>query len=158
MPRSIKLSPGPNITQQDVLSLPSPQAPIVNPSATLAIWPVSTYDVDEYRTDKSFYLIDLRKQSEGEQASPRLLKSGLDNFEAAWLDDSTVVFLRPVQPSDFKVSIDAQGRRVDQTDETNDEDYAKLKESWKEKEDGTEIWTLDVDGSGEEKIGKLPVS
>ncbi|GAA5954994.1 hypothetical protein JCM3765_003156 [Sporobolomyces pararoseus] len=155
---SIQLSSGPNITQEDVLSLPSPQSPIVNPSGTLAVWPVSTYDFSTYRTEKVLHLVELSKNDGQDFEEPQVLKKGLDNFEAAWLDDSTLVFLRPVLPSDSEVEKDSEGRRIDQGKDTNDEEYEKLKEGWKEKEDGTEVWTLNVETKEEHQVGKLPVS
>ncbi|GAA6008816.1 hypothetical protein JCM11491_003793 [Sporobolomyces phaffii] len=159
--REIQLSPGPTLTQQDILSLPSPHPPIVNPPGTLAAWPVSTYDFATYRTERSVYCVNLaRGRSEGER--PRLVKRGLDNFELAWLDRDTLLFLRPVvPPSDGdgnQVTKDAKSARVDHAEGTSDEDYAKLKEAWKEKADGTELWTINVDTNDETKVGQLPVS
>ncbi|GAA5927882.1 dipeptidyl-peptidase 5 [Sporobolomyces koalae] len=127
----IELSPGPHLTQQDVLSLPAPQAPLVNPTSTRAIWPVSTFDFASQKTNHALHSIELERsvnESEGWKETT-VLKEGPDNLETAWIDQRTLLFLKPVGSD----------------------------KSEKESQ-GTEIWAIDIDSRDEYKLGQLPVT
>ncbi|GAA5895770.1 uncharacterized protein JCM6883_001616 [Sporobolomyces salmoneus] len=149
------LSPGPLLTQTDILSLPRPSAPVVNPLGNLAIWPSSTFDFKASKTCRQFNLIDLEKGTSGAaKVGGKVVKRGLDNLECAWLDDKTIVYLEPA-PS---TSMDEVKVKVE---ESNDEEYKSLKASWKKENEGgieaTQVWAFNVEDGEEYLLGQFPV-
>ncbi|GAA5926828.1 uncharacterized protein JCM15063_000380 [Sporobolomyces koalae] len=82
------LSDGPILSQQDILELPRPAAPVVNPSGTRAVWPSSSFSFAHQRTTRQFNLVHLDQPA----ATPQVIKANLDSSEVAWLDDSTLVY------------------------------------------------------------------
>ncbi|GAA6059975.1 hypothetical protein JCM10212_001324 [Sporobolomyces blumeae] len=153
------LSPGPYLTVKDVLSLPDPQPPLANPSTTRAAWPASTFTFGRgsnaaSRTDKSIYLVDPLTPTSSAPTEPTQLLDGLTRLDLAWIDDSTLAFLRPVR-NDLGSTDD---KRVDHPQDVGDEALDALEKEWAAKPDGkgTEVWALDVETKDEYKLGSLP--
>ncbi|GAA5879701.1 hypothetical protein JCM16303_004137 [Sporobolomyces ruberrimus] len=145
MPTS--LSSGPLLTQRDILSLPRPSAPIVNPSGTHAVWPSSSFDFSQNKTTRQFNLVSLSSTQHDKDEAGEVIKKNLDNLECAWLDDSTIVCTTPS-------SVKSQG-------ELNDEEY-KVEKSQGNKENeggvqGTKVWAFDIRSKEEYLLGHFPV-
>lgn len=156
------LSSGPCLTQEDILSLPRPLPPVVNPSGTFAIWPSSTFSFKLSKTFLSFHLIDIRgggqvdeqgKEKEKEKKKVLLKDQGLDNLQVCWLDDQTIVFTIPTRP-DCSAEQEEIGN-------LNDEEYKALKSSWKKGNEGgiqgTGVIALNVETKEEYCLGQFPV-
>ncbi|BGP17602.1 hypothetical protein JCM10213_001253 [Rhodosporidiobolus nylandii] len=166
------LSASDKLTPEEMLSLPRPQQGVPNPSGTLALWPSSTYSFaaadGKGRTDRAIHIADLASSPAAAEKStgfdklppPRPLLTGLANLEAAWLDDHTVLFLRPSVPHGEVAAQDEQGRRVDHPARMGDDAWKKKMQAWSEMDggEGTEVWAKEVDGKSEEyMVGRLPV-
>ncbi|GAA5829918.1 hypothetical protein JCM3766R1_006701 [Sporobolomyces carnicolor] len=95
MDPSTILSKGPKLTQQDILSLPRPSAPVVNPRGSLAIWPSTRYDFNRRQTRRQFNLVGLSQRGQSQQG--KVIKRDLEKLEICWLDNSTYVYLKPVK-------------------------------------------------------------
>ena len=95
MDPSTILSKGPKLTQQDILSLPRPSAPVVNPRGSLAIWPSTRYDFNRRQTRRQFNLVELSQRGQSQQG--KVIKRDLEKLEICWLDNSTYVYLKPVK-------------------------------------------------------------
>ncbi|GAA5948827.1 hypothetical protein JCM3765_003916 [Sporobolomyces pararoseus] len=152
----LELSSGPLLSQQDILSLPRPSNPVVNPSGTLAIWPSKNYDFKLSKTTLSFYLIDLKE--EGRSLLLLLKRKGLDNLEICWLDDQTIVYTTPTKPP---TTDNTNTSHEEEEEELNDEEYKNLKTEWNKQNlggiQGTLVFALNVETREEYCLGKFPV-
>ncbi|GAA5825189.1 hypothetical protein JCM11251_006136 [Rhodosporidiobolus azoricus] len=163
------------LTPERMLALPRPATALLSPDGHLALWPSSTYDFTTNRTDRSVHLVEIpsshsstvghgKEQDPDDFAStppPRPFLSSLASLDLAWLDPSTVLFLRPSLPSSISAFENDEGKRVDVPEGMSDAEWGKVKGSWAEMEggEGTEVWAKEVGGKGEEYlVGKLPVA
>ncbi|GAA6015677.1 hypothetical protein JCM11491_007192 [Sporobolomyces phaffii] len=105
----MRLSAGPTLSQQDILSLPRPGAPVVNPSGTHAVWPSSEYDFASSRTARQFTLVDLASNES------RVVATDLDQLDVAWLDDDTIVYLSAVKLTSESESAAPHPAAIDRT-------------------------------------------
>lgn len=158
------LSKGPLLTQRDILSLPRPAQPIVNPSGTRLVWPSTRYSFETAKTNRQLNLIELndpndkstRKVGTEEVGAGQVIKEHLDNLEICWLDDSTIVFTKPSPPLHGAVTLSTQD-----TERLNDEEYKALKSNWSKQNEGgiqgTQVWAFNVDTKEEYLLGHFPV-
>jgi hypothetical protein len=159
------LSPGKALTIEDLLQLPRPSYAIVNPSGSLALWPSSSFNFaaadGKGRTTKSFYLIDLDAPQATRSQPPQELLSNLQSSEAAWIDERTILFLRPAVPDGLQATINADGHREDHPTDLSDKAQAQRRKEHAALAggDGVELWAKDVlEHGGEEYfVGKFPV-
>jgi len=158
--KTMTLSPGPTLTQTDILSLPRPSAPISNPSSTLAIWRISTHSFSSQRTNRQFNLVRLDTNKAGWEGikDTEVLKEGLDGLEVQWLDDQTICYLSPAKPDSSNhdhLSPASQG------EELSDEEWKGVKSEWVREMGGrreTVVWAMDVVTKEEYKLGQFPVA
>lgn len=130
----------------DFISLPRPSANFAfNSSKSVALWPSTQYDFTTSRTEKSLYLVDV-------QGGHRVILAGLTYQEFAWLDDKTILYLRPptTAAADGVYANDHIASRSD----TQQEEHLK---SQAEKT-GIEIWAIDIKSKESYKLASLPVS
>ncbi|GAA6059970.1 hypothetical protein JCM10212_001319 [Sporobolomyces blumeae] len=151
-------APTETLTVPEILSLPRPQAPLVNPSSTLAAWPSTSFSFDQSRTDKSVYLVRLPRDPDSLDSAwdkvtrPTKVLDGLTRLDLAWLDDTTFIYLRPVRQ-------DVASDRVDHPVDVNDEQLKREIDAWKKEPggQGTEVWAFDVESREDYKVGQFPV-
>ncbi|GAA5916613.1 hypothetical protein JCM6882_009179 [Rhodosporidiobolus microsporus] len=172
-------SPESTLTPQTMLQLPRPQTALVSPDGHHALWPASTFNFDTNRTERTLYIVDVPAHDSaipnlsGEDKErdpddftattpPRALLSSLAALDAAWLDPSTVLFLRPAVPHSVSAFTSEEGgKRVDVPEGMSDAEWAKVKAAWGEMDggEGTEVWAKEVEGKGDEYlVGKVPVA
>ncbi|ORY64736.1 Alpha/Beta hydrolase protein [Leucosporidium creatinivorum] len=160
------LSPGKALTIEDLLQLPRPGGAIVNHSNSLALWPSSSFAFDaadgKGRTTKSLYLINLDHPELTGPQPPRELLTNLSSSDAVFIDDRTVLFLRPALPHGLEATVNADGHREDHPTELSDKDQAKRRKEHAALAggEGVELWAKDVleHGGEEYLVGKFPVS
>jgi hypothetical protein len=86
-------SDNPNLLSvADYVELPRPGGTFkLNKSKSLALWSSSQYNFAQARTEKVLYTVDLT----GEAHKKTIVLSGLEYSEALFLDDNTILYLRP---------------------------------------------------------------
>lgn len=143
------------LTPDTLLSLPRPSAAIPNPSGTFYILPYTQFSFDTGRTTRSVALGEIpRIRKEDSEASGKHdvpdvvdLLSNLRYSEVAWLDDETVIYLRP------------RGSETDTPDvavELSDEDFKKQLDKDDNQQPGRDIWCKTISGSSY-RVGTVPV-
>lgn len=160
----VKPSPSTSyMTVHDLLQLSRPGQGLVSPQADRALWSDSQFDFKaaegKGRTTKTLYIIDTLS----DRTTPRTLLSNLAFTEAAWLDNDTILYLRPALPANVLQEhyIDNQGHRQDHPVHLSNEAYAKQRKQHAQLDGGNavELWAKDVNEASDEDylVARLPV-
>ena len=148
----------PRLTPETLLSLPRPGAAVPSPSGAHYIQPYSHFDFDTGRTTRNLSIGKIPQQRSGSSSSVEeqgkhdtlpvidLLKD-LRYAEAVWLDDETVLYLRPRG---------AQAGIADVDTRLSDKAFkAKLAKD-EDKLEGMDLWCKTLAGNSY-KLGEVPV-
>ena len=160
-----QLSKGNALTIQDLLQLPRPSGAVLAPNGRQAIWPSSSFSFEaadgKGRTTKSLYLVDLDVPKSTKLQEPKEVLTNLTSLETAWVDERTILFLRPSTPSD-RVTVNAEGQREDHPVDLSDKEQNKRLSDLSNLDggEGVELWAKDITKHVNEEylVGCFPVS
>lgn len=150
----------PKLTPETLLSLPRPGGALPSPDGSYYLLPYSHFDFASGRTTRNVSLGRIPRahstpaassSSPGEAAAPPTdLLANLRYPGAVWLDDDSVLYLRPrgaesgKEDVDVKLSDKAFKKRL--AKEEDDDDHKP----------GMEVWCKTLEGR-EYRVGELPV-
>ena len=145
----------PRLTPETLLSLPRPGAALPSPSGRHFIQPYSHFDFDTGRTTRSVSIgkipqseSDLLEEQGKHDSSPVVdLLTDLRYSEAVWLDDETVLYLRPRGAQAGKADVDTQ---------LSDKDFKAKQAKDEDALEGMEFWCKTLDRNSY-KLGEVPV-
>ena len=149
------------LTPETLLSLPRPSAALPNPSGTYYVMPYSHFDFGTGRTTRSVALGKIPRGSDaisetsdvptssGKHDAPPVtnILADLRYTDVAWLDDETIVYLRPPGASTGSADVNVA---------MSDKDFKKHLASLDDKPSGQEVWCKTISGASY-KIGQVPV-
>ena len=135
-----------------MLSLPRPGAAVPNGSGTYYIMPYSSFDFNTGRTTRNVAIGKLDSHSLASARDHSLpvvnLLTDLRYPEAVWLDDHTVIYLRPIGSVAGEADVDTA---------LSDKAFkAKLAKDENNNKVGQEIWFKTIEGVNE-KLSEVPV-
>lgn len=149
------------LTPETLLSLPRPSAALPNPSGTYYVMPYSHFDFGTGRTTRSVALGKIPRGTDtasgtGDVPTPSGKHDGppvtdiladLRYTEVAWLDDETILYLRPAGSSAESADVNVA---------MSDKEFKKQLDKQEDKPAGQEVWCKSINGASC-KIGQVPV-
>lgn len=141
-----------NLTIEELLSLPRPQAGILSPNSKLALWNTTKFSFEDSRTEKSVFLVKVGESSS--TIAPQKILEGLTSLECAWIDDHTFLYLRPKVVEEVEGEVRGLDHPLGLSDLNQKKRLGALKETAGE---GVEIWAKDVEDGSEYQVASLPV-
>ena len=139
------------MTPETMLSLPRPGAAVPNSSGTYYIMPNSQFDFSTGRTTKSVLISKLNRHSSDLEKAPPVpavdLLTDLRFPQAVWLDNESVLYLRPSGSVASEPDVDIR---------LSDKDFATKLAMDEQKNPGQEIWIKTIEGV-QYKVGQVPV-